>query len=164
MRPWTRASGPCTRRSHRHPPDAATLDARVTLATVIVLDQFSRNLHRGTAAAFATDVPALARARAAVDAGLDSSMRRVERQFLYMPFMHAEDLAEQERSLQLFEALGDRDALRSARRHHDQIVRFGRFPARNAALGRASTADEVAWLTRSVAGARRICRLHRAAP
>ena len=121
------------------------------LAQVIVLDQFTRNAFRDSARAFAGDERALAAARAMVDAGQDRLLSGVQRQFVYMPFEHAEDLAAQRQALQLFSQLGRdepalADLLRWAQAHHDIIARFGRFPHRNALLGRASTPDEEAFL------------------
>ena len=133
------------------PPDPATLDARGHLAAVLVLDQFPRNLFRGAAQAFATDAAARAVCLAAVDRALDAALPVCQRHFVYMPLMHAEDPALQRRSLALFERLGEPDALRSARAHHDTIVRFGRFPYRNVALGRTSTPGEQAFLAEHAA-------------
>ena len=120
------------------------------LALVVVLDQFSRNLHRGDARAFAQDARALALARGAVDRGWDRGKLPVERQFLYLPFEHAEDPAIQDRSVALFAGLEAFEATRGltewAEKHRAIIRRFGRFPHRNAALGRASTAEELAFL------------------
>ena len=121
------------------------------LAALIVLDQFTRNVHRGTSLAFAGDALALEAAKAMVAAGHDRSLTRVQRQFVYMPFEHAECLAAQRESVRLFTQLGrDEPALAGlldwAQRHHDIVARFGRFPHRNAILGRASTADEEAFL------------------
>jgi uncharacterized protein (DUF924 family) len=121
------------------------------LAQVIVLDQFTRNAFRDTARAFAGDERALAAARAMVDSGEDRGLSGVQRQFVYMPFEHAEDLAAQEQALQLFSRLGEdepalADLLRWARAHHDIVARFGRFPHRNALLGRVSTPEEEAFL------------------
>ena len=129
-----------------HPPDVAPLDARGHLAVVIVFDQFPRNLYRGSPRAFATDGLALATALDAIDRGMDASLTRSGRQFLYMPLMHAEDAQLQRRSVELFTRLGDRQALRSATAHRETIERFGRFPHRNGALGRASTAEERSFL------------------
>lgn len=112
------------------------------LAAVILFDQFSRNLFRGQAEAFAADPLARTIAERAIERGYDTDMADERRQFLYMPFMHSEDIADQRRSLQLFETLGNDDALKYARDHHDLIERFGRFPHRNAALGRETAADE----------------------
>lgn len=115
-------------------------DPASTLAAIIVLDQFSRNLGRGTAAAFAHDATARALTGLAMSRCDDGAIDATERQFLYMPLMHSEDGADQERSMMLFHALGG-SALPSATRHHDTIARFGRFPERNAALGRESTPE-----------------------
>ena len=121
-----------------------------TLARVVLLDQFTRNIFRDAPRAFAGDEQALAMASAAVDTGFDRGLDHYERWFLYMPFEHAEDLCAQERSLALFGALaselGDPGALQWAEKHAAIIRRFGRFPHRNAILGRASTAEEVAFL------------------
>jgi uncharacterized protein (DUF924 family) len=116
------------------------------LALVLLLDQFPRNLHRGTPRAFATDEAALAVAEGAVGRGFDRAFPAPARQFLYLPFMHAENLAAQERSLDLYRALGWREAYFYALTHHDAIRRFGRFPHRNAILGRATTPAEEAYL------------------
>lgn len=124
------------------PTDAFADDPLTSLAAVILFDQFPRNMFRGHADQFATDHLALAIAKAAVDAGLDDQLEPQERGFLYMPFQHSENLDDQQRSLLLFTALGDTEQLRYARLHHDIIARFGRFPHRNAMLGRAPRADE----------------------
>jgi uncharacterized protein (DUF924 family) len=113
------------------------------LAAVILFDQFPRNMFRGHADQFATDPLALAIARGAVERGYDD-MPAERRQFLYMPFQHSEDLADQRRSLLLFAALGQAEQIRYARLHHDIVERFGRFPHRNAVLGRKPRADELA--------------------
>jgi uncharacterized protein (DUF924 family) len=109
-----------------------------------------RNLYRGTPRAYASDARALALARAAVAAGFDRGLRPVQRWFVYLPFEHAEALADQERSVALFEAIADDPAtaevLDTVRRHREIIARFGRFPHRNAILGRPSTAAEEAFL------------------
>ena len=126
------------------PLDAFTGDPLTALAAVILFDQLPRNMFRGHADQFATDHLAIAVARAAVDRGFDDQLERQERGFLYMPFQHSEDLDDQQRSLLLFTALGDKEQLRYARLHHDVIARFGRFPHRNAALGRAPRPDELA--------------------
>lgn len=106
------------------------------LAAVILFDQFPRNMFRGYADAFATDSLALAIARGAIERGYDDALAPDARAFLYMPFMHSEDADDQNRSLALFTALGDDESLDHARQHRDTIVRFGRFPHRNAVLGR----------------------------
>ena len=124
---------------------------RGTLALIILLDQFSRNLHRGSSEAFAADAKARQIARAAVAHGLDLQFGPVERLFLYLPFEHSEDLADQDEAVRLFETL-DEEQRDWARRHRDVIVRFGRFPRRNAALGRISTQEEEAYLAEPGAG------------
>jgi len=120
------------------------------LALVVILDQFSRNLYRGDARSFAQDAHALACANEALARGDDVNMLPVERQFLYMPFEHSEDLADQDRAVELMAALGafeeTRGLLQWAERHRVVIRRFGRFPHRNAVLGRASTAEEAGFL------------------
>lgn len=131
--------------------------SRGRLALVILLDQFGRNLYRGTAAAFAADAEALALALDGIETGLDRALSPLERVFLYMPMQHAESREVQQRSVATYAALADVDApehvrsvLRSsadyARQHRDIIERFGRFPHRNAVLGRPSTAEELEYL------------------
>ena len=119
-------------------------DARTALAAVILFDQFPRNMFRDNADQFATDHMALAIAKEAIERGYDDGMHKNERVFLYMPFQHSEELKDQVQSLLLFTALGEPEPLRYARMHHDVIERFGRFPHRNTALGRKSTAMEQA--------------------
>lgn len=121
------------------------------LARILVLDQFTRNAYRDQPKSFAGDALALAAATALVDAGLDAQLTPLQRWFAYMPFEHAEDARMQERAVQLFTELakGDarfNDALDYALRHRGVIARFGRFPHRNAILGRASSAEELAFL------------------
>jgi uncharacterized protein (DUF924 family) len=119
------------------------------LALLILLDQLSRNLHRGAAEAFAGDAKARAIARDMIARGFDQALTPVERMFVYLPFEHSEDLADQDLSVRLFEALEadlSEKTLDYAVRHRDVIQRFGRFPQRNAALGRTSTSDELAYL------------------
>jgi uncharacterized protein (DUF924 family) len=118
---------------------------RGALAYVIVLDQFSRNMFRDSARMFESDARALATARRALDRGFDQGLSRDERMFLYMPFMHSEDIGDQERCVGLFEASVP-DTLRFAEQHRDIIRRFGRFPHRNALLGRSSTVEELEFL------------------
>ena len=128
----------------RQLPVNAFLDNSLTaLAAVILFDQFPRNMFRGDAEQFATDHLALAIATGAVDRGFDDQLQEQERGFLYMPFEHSESRADQLRSLQLFTALGDDYLLGFAKKHHDVIERFGRFPHRNAILGRAPRPAEV---------------------
>jgi len=119
-----------------------------TLAYLVVTDQFARNIHRGQALAFATDAQALAAARKAVAAGWDLDVPEPERQFFYMPFEHSEDPKDQELSVTyMTERMPSHpDLLLHARAHQAVIVRFGRFPTRNAALGRVSSPDEQAYL------------------
>ena len=124
--------------------DAFAADPLTALAAVILFDQFPRNIFRGHADQFATDPLALAIAKAAVDRGLDEQLERDERGFLYMPFQHSEALADQDRALLLFTKLGDPLQLDYAKKHRDIIARFGRFPHRNAMLGRQPRADEIA--------------------
>jgi uncharacterized protein (DUF924 family) len=125
------------------------------LALVLLLDQFPRNLHRGSAEAFASDAHARQVARAAIARGHDQGLNPVERMFLYLPFEHAENLADQDESVRLYEALraelGD-ETVKYATDHRDVIRRFGRFPHRNAALGRVNTAEEAAYLAQPGAG------------
>ena len=123
----------------------SSLDARSLLAAVIVFDQFPRNLFRRSAAAYATDARALELARYAVASGLDHALNDQERHFLYMPFMHSEDRAMQAESLRLFSGLNT-DGMKWARHHHGIVERFGRFPHRNALLGRTSTPEEIEFL------------------
>jgi uncharacterized protein (DUF924 family) len=129
----------------RQLPVEAFLDDPLTaLAAVILFDQLPRNIFRGHADQFATDHLALAIAKGAVDKGFDDQLEPQERGFLYMPFQHSENLDDQNRSLLLFTRLGDDYQLGYAKKHHDVIERFGRFPHRNAMLGRAPRADEIA--------------------
>ena len=116
------------------------------LAEIIVLDQFSRQLHRGSAAAFAWDCMALALAQEAIAAKVDTALTAAQRMFLYMPFMHSESLVIQEEGVRLFRANGDDNALDFMVKHRDCVARFGRFPKRNAALGRTSTPEEQAYI------------------
>ncbi|TGD93885.1 DUF924 family protein [Methylobacterium nonmethylotrophicum] len=116
------------------------------LALVLLLDQFPRNLFRGTPRAWATDAAALGVAERALAHGHDRAIAPALRVFLYMPLMHAEDLARQERSVALFTALGLPAHREAAIEHRDLIRRFGRFPHRNAVLGRPETAAEREYL------------------
>lgn len=115
------------------------------LAAIILFDQFPRNMFRGHADQFASDLLALGIARRGVDLGLDQQMPEERRVFFYLPFEHSEDMADQRQSLLLFTRLGDATYLDFARKHYDVIDRFGRFPHRNAALGRQSTPEEEAF-------------------
>jgi uncharacterized protein (DUF924 family) len=131
-------------------------EPRHLLARVLLLDQFTRNVFRGTPRAFAGDGPALALSRSAIARGDDSVLAPVERWFLYMPFEHAEDADAQQASLELFARLRDEtgmtDPLAWAERHAAVIRRFGRYPHRNAILGRESTAGEIAFLAQPGSG------------
>jgi uncharacterized protein (DUF924 family) len=118
---------------------------RGALAYVIALDQFSRNMFRGDAKSFASDARARAAARRAVDRGDDAALSNDERSFLYMPLMHSEDIADQDRCCALF-TKGGSDQVKYAEMHRNIIRRFGRFPHRNAVLGRASTPEEEEFL------------------
>ena len=127
-----------------HPPEHFLAGPDTALAAVILFDQFPRNMFRGDARSFATDHLALKIAKTAIDKGHDERLPGEQRGFLYMPFQHSEDLDDQQRSVLLFTALGDAEMLHYARLHHDVIARFGRFPHRNATLGREPRPDEIA--------------------
>ncbi|HZP69978.1 MAG TPA: DUF924 family protein [Pseudolabrys sp.] len=120
--------------------------AHGALALLILLDQFPRNMFRGEARAFATDPLARAIAAGAIIRGFDSQVPKQLRNFFYLPFEHSEDLADQERCIALNKAAGDAENLKWAEIHADIIRRFGRFPHRNAALGRTTTQDEQTFL------------------
>jgi uncharacterized protein (DUF924 family) len=125
---------------------AAASSAEEALASVIVLDQFPRNMFRGTARAFAADHLALSVSRTAIDRELDKGLDTNRRLFLYLPFEHSEQLSDQHRAVELMDALGDDRLLQYAVAHRDIIARFGRFPHRNAILGRPSTSEEIEFL------------------
>ena len=130
---------------------------RSALARIVLLDQFTRNTRRGTAQAFAGDGLALVAAKAMVATGQDRQLTPIQRGFVYLPFEHSESLAAQEESLRLFAALaaeapGQHGLLDYARRHHAIVARFGRFPHRNAQLGRESTAEETEFLKQPGSG------------
>jgi len=120
--------------------------AQGKLAEIIVLDQFSRNIHRGTPNAFACDGLALSLAAAAIERGVAPQLPPVQRAFLYLPFMHSEDREVHQRAMGLFSEPGLEPNLASEIRHKAIIDRFGRYPHRNAILGRASTPEEVDFL------------------
>lgn len=134
----------------------ASQGPRQRLAAIIALDQFSRSIHRNSAKAFASDPLALRIAKDAIANGDDKALHPIERIFLFMPFEHAEDMSAQREAIRLFEALQadatdhTREAFKSAldyaHRHADVIAKFGRFPHRNDALGRASTPEELDWV------------------
>ena len=129
----------------RQLPVESFLDDPLTaLAGVILFDQFPRNMFRGHAEQFATDHLALAIAKDALEKGFDEDLQQQERGFLYMPFQHSENVADQNRGVLLFTELGDLEQLGYAKKHRDVIERFGRFPHRNAILGRPPRPEEVA--------------------
>ena len=120
--------------------------ARGRLAEIIVLDQFSRNLHRDDAGAFAQDAMALVLAQEAVAQGVDQQLPVMQRHFLYMPYMHSESALIQVEAEKLFRELGLEETYAIALRHKEIVDRFGRYPHRNAMLGRMSTAEEIDFL------------------
>lgn len=127
------------------------------LSEIILLDQFSRNIHRDTPAAFASDAQALVLAQEGIRAGADQAVNEVQRPFFYLPFMHSESLAMQDVSMRLYEQLAEDSEQRQnnvefAHRHRIIIERFGRFPHRNAVLGRASTDAELTFLKQPGSG------------
>jgi uncharacterized protein (DUF924 family) len=122
------------------------LVAEGALAVVLLLDQFPRNMFRGTRRAYQTDATARDTADRAIERGFDKQVDPELRVFFYLPFDHSEDPADQERSVALHEAAGDAEGLKWGRHHRDLIARFGRFPHRNAILGRESTPEEQAYL------------------
>lgn len=122
--------------------DGVTMPREI-LAAVLVLDQFSRNLFRGSPLAFAADPVARRLANLAIEQGFDLSMTVQERVFLYLPFEHSEALADQNKSVALITSLGNEYWTRYAIAHKEIIERFGRFPHRNAVLDRVSTPDEI---------------------
>lgn len=131
--------------------DAGELDSWLdtpqgALAVIILLDQFSRNMFRGSPKSFASDKKALKIAKDALAKGFDKSLNDQEKQFLYLPFMHSENMADQDQSVALYEKLGNATALDFAHQHRDIIAKFGRYPHRNAVLARASTAEELEFL------------------
>jgi uncharacterized protein (DUF924 family) len=121
-------------------------DPKGTLALVLLMDQIPRHLFRGQPRAFATDALGLAFAKIAIEKKYDKTLSPIYRRFFYMPFMHAEGLAEQAQSLRLFSQLTDIKTIAFAQAHYDTIARFKRFPHRNAILGRLSTPEEIAFL------------------
>jgi uncharacterized protein (DUF924 family) len=126
--------------------DAWAASAEGALALLILLDQFPRNLYRHSAHAFATDPKARSIAMAAVEKGFDRQVEPALRNFFYLPFEHSEDLTDQDYGLALCAEAGDPDSLKWAGIHREIIARFGRFPHRNAALGRATTPPEQQFL------------------
>ncbi len=120
--------------------------AEGALALVLLLDQMPRNIHRGTRQAYAADAKAREVAGQAIEQGFDSQVDEPLRQFFYTPFMHSEDIADQDRAVDLYQQLEGPEPAKWAEHHRDIIARFGRFPHRNAILGRESTKEEQAWL------------------
>jgi uncharacterized protein (DUF924 family) len=147
----------CARFASLHEAAAAGLlahwadEARSCLALVIVLDQLPRNMYRGEARAFATDAQARAAARVILERGWNKAMSQAEQLFAYLPLEHSESLADQNLCCELMKDF-DPEQLRYAIRHREIIERFGRFPHRNAALGRASTAAELEFLKQPGSG------------
>lgn len=125
------------------PPDVTQIDANTALAAIIVLDQFPRNMFRGKAEAFGSDHIAAALTNAALDAKLENQQQK---SFMYMPLMHSESMEDQNRSVEVFEALGNENNLKYCIEHRDIIARFGRYPHRNRALGRENTPEETEYL------------------
>ena len=123
-------------------PDNHLATPVTALAAILLFDQVPRNLFRDDARAFATDPLALALARGVLDRDWEERLTADGRQFAYLPFMHSETLADQDRSVALFARLGDEEAIAFAARHRDIVARFGRFPHRNEALGRATRPEE----------------------
>jgi len=132
--------------------DDALIGPDAALAAIIVLDQFSRNIFRGKPDAFAYDAMARRLAEQAILRGWDAAMAKDQRAFVYLPFEHSEDVADQERSVALFQSLGDETYLDFAVRHRNVIAQFGRFPHRNDVLGRATTDEEAAFLAENPKG------------
>ena len=126
------------------PAESFLSDPLTAIAGVILFDQFPRNMFRGHADTYSTDPLALAIAKGAVDKGFDEKLAPEERKFLYMPFEHSENLADQKKAILLFTDLGDKNQLKFAKKHYDIIDCFGRFPHRNAMLGRTPRPDEIA--------------------
>lgn len=120
--------------------------ANSALAAIVVLDQFPRNMFRGTPRSFEGDLKALSIAERAVATGLDEKVEAQRRIFIYLPFEHSERIEDQDKSVELFTRLGDASYLDYAHAHRDIILRFGRFPHRNAILGRPSTPEELVFL------------------
>ena len=143
--------GPLIEQALRGELEAWATEPQTALAQIVLLDQFTRNSFRDTPRAFAGDKRALAAAMAMVGARHDEKLLPVQRVFVYLPFEHAEGIVMQQEALRLFtrlvaEAPELQNMLDYAQRHHDVVQRFGRFPHRNAILGRQSTADEIEFL------------------
>ncbi len=139
---WQDAHFQAARREFEHWMD----DAEGALALMLLLDQIPRNIFRGSGHAFATDPLALHLAGGAIQAGFDTRIDGPLRMFFYLPYEHSESMADQLRAVELFAAMEDAGLLGYATAHCDVIAQFGRFPHRNAALGRINTPEEQAWL------------------
>jgi uncharacterized protein (DUF924 family) len=138
--------GPAAEAARSGALDGWAETAEGALALLILLDQVPRNIFRGTPGAFASDEKALAVAKAAVDRGFDAAVPADRRTFFYLPFQHSELLADQERGMELYAASDIPDGMRWMKAHRDIVARFGRFPHRNAILGRTSTPEELEFL------------------
>ncbi len=128
------------------PVSAEQLEPRAAVTAVVALDQVPRNVFRGTARAFATDAAARRLALDALDRGYGEELTEDEKIFLYLPLEHSENISDQDRCVALTAALGDAEYTRFALAHRNVIAQFGRFPHRNAVLGRASTPEELSFL------------------
>lgn len=137
--------------SHKAPDDFLS-SPEDAFAAIILFDQLSRNLFRGDPRSFASDALALRIARGIIAMGWDKDIAHSRRVFVYLPFEHSEELKDQDTSVELIEALGDEEFTRYAKAHRDVIKRFGRFPHRNAILGRSSTRAEEAYLSQPGSG------------
>ena len=137
---------PTHHRAARGEYDAWAATAEGALALLLLLDQFPRNLYRGSGHAFATDAKARALARAAIERGFDRKVEPTLRNFFYLPFEHSEDLTDQDDCLALCAEAGVADDIKWAGVHREIIARFGRFPHRNAALGRVTSPEEQTFL------------------
>ncbi|MCO5063586.1 MAG: DUF924 domain-containing protein [Rhizobiaceae bacterium] len=127
-------------------PGEAMKEPKAALAAIIALDQFPRNMYRGTARAFATDHMALELAHNALERGFDRDMTTKERMFLALPLMHSEKLPDQQKCVSVFEGIGNEEALKYAIEHREIVEKFGRFPHRNRALGRDSSEAEKSFM------------------
>ncbi len=132
--------------------DSWAASSRGALALILLLDQFPRNIYRNSAKAFGGDEKARKIARDAIAKGFDAGLNRHEKNFMYLPLEHSEDLADQEECCRLIAAIGSEGYLKFARSHRDIIARFGRFPHRNAILGRNNTLEEEEYLKDPKAG------------
>jgi uncharacterized protein (DUF924 family) len=126
--------------------DSWASSANGSLALIIILDQLPLNMFRGQAESFSTEAKAIAIARQAIQSGFDRQIDGDRLVFMYMPFMHSEDLQDQDYAVQLYEAAGLQENVKFAMHHRDIVQRFGRFPHRNAALGRVSSEAETAYM------------------